>query len=139
MQDTGKYRVYSADEHRCMGKKTKFVFFIPDGKVFTVKEKEQYGGPIDKASSPTLVFLFFHLNHSMFNVETRLYKVETYKGMETAVVDNIKVTGTDFGLQECQKAYIQLRIQVSRCPKVDISLGKKKKDAKNSAVVLTNI
>ncbi|XP_033639510.1 DNA-directed RNA polymerase I subunit RPA2-like [Asterias rubens] len=49
--------------------------------------------------------------YSMFNVETRLYKVETYKGMETAVVDNIKVTGTDFGLQECQKAYIQLRIQ----------------------------
>ena len=28
------------------------------------------------------------------------------------MVDNIKITGTDAGSQECQKAYIQLRIQV---------------------------
>ncbi|XP_038045257.1 DNA-directed RNA polymerase I subunit RPA2-like [Patiria miniata] len=49
--------------------------------------------------------------YSFLDLETRQYKVERYTGMETGVVDHIKQTGTDAGSQECQKAYIQLRIQ----------------------------
>ena len=39
-------------------------------------------------------------------------KVEKYKGSEVAVIDNIKITGNDLGNQVCQRAFIQLRIQV---------------------------
>ena len=38
--------------------------------------------------------------------------MEKYKGSEVAIVDNVKVTGNDLGNQTCQKAFIQLRIQV---------------------------
>ncbi|XP_022087163.1 DNA-directed RNA polymerase I subunit RPA2-like [Acanthaster planci] len=49
--------------------------------------------------------------YSFLDLETRQYRVERYSGMETGVVDNVKLTGNDDGNQECQKAYIQLRIQ----------------------------
>ena len=40
-------------------------------------------------------------------------RIEKYSGTEVAVVDHVKITGNDLGNQECQRAFIQLRIEVS--------------------------
>ncbi|XP_072029490.1 LOW QUALITY PROTEIN: DNA-directed RNA polymerase I subunit RPA2-like [Amphiura filiformis] len=45
------------------------------------------------------------------NVETGQVRIEKYKGTEVAVVDHVKVIGNDLGNQECQRAFIQLRIE----------------------------
>ncbi|XP_070550165.1 DNA-directed RNA polymerase I subunit RPA2-like [Ptychodera flava] len=45
------------------------------------------------------------------NIETGESRTITFRHHEVAVVDNIKLCGDDLGNQECQKAYIILRIQ----------------------------
>ena len=61
-----------------------------------------------------LPYIYFLLmNYFRFtNVETGQVRIEKYSGTEVAVVDHVKVAGNDLGNQECQRAFIQLRIEV---------------------------
>lgn len=47
--------------------------------------------------------------------------ISKYKGSETGIVESVKVVGNDMGNEISQRAYIQLRIQVSKCQVAEAS------------------